>query len=128
MKMKRVDPLAVERRLEGRRGAKGSRSNISPPWPPWMRGGSLGEGTGWVCCLQEGSSTILVPWDLGMEEGRRAGSRAPARDGRSVCAGEGNTKAGGMMEFGRRGTSILVCPGGAGPDEGLLLIKTSMGR
>lgn len=66
-------------------------------------------------------------------EGRRAGSRAPARDGPWTAgyAGEEGTKAGGMMKLagvlGER-TSILVCPGDAGPDEGLVLIKTSMGR
>lgn len=63
------------------RGAQGSRSNMSPPWPPWMmRGGGLER------------------WSLGKEgeTGRVQGSGSRWTAG---YAGEGRAKAGGMMKW-----------------------------
>lgn len=85
-----------------------------------MRGGGLERWS----LGKEGRESLGKEGETGRVQG--SGSRWTAG-----YAGEGRAKAGGMMKWAgdrRQGPSILVCPGDAGPDEGLLLIKTSMGR
>jgi hypothetical protein len=77
--------------------------------------GRLGCGEGaWgrarVGCVarRRDPSTILVPWDGGGETGRVQGSGSRWT---AVCAGEGKTKAGGMMELADRGRLFWFVPG-----------------